>query len=333
MIKVGLIGMGIGEKHLEAINGYRNCRVISILEKNRKKISKLKKKYKNINFFTNEKLFFSVNDFDLISIASYDEFHYKQIIQSIKKKCHVIVEKPICLTQYQLKKIHKELKLNPKIYFTSNLVLRKNSLFNEIKKRIIKKDVYHIEASYLWGRKHKLYQWRSKTRDYSLTLGATIHILDLVCWLLNSKPISVITKTNKKITNNTKFKKFSFASYIFTFPNDIVVNLKADGVCVHPHYHSLKVFEKNKTTISDLNGQFQIKKNKYLNNLKIIKTKYEYPDKKNRGKFIKEFLDSIIDNETSYPSKKDIFDLMTACFYADLSARYDKEMKIKYLND
>ena len=33
MIKVGLIGMGIGQKHFEAINGYRDCKVISILEK------------------------------------------------------------------------------------------------------------------------------------------------------------------------------------------------------------------------------------------------------------------------------------------------------------
>ena len=44
MIKVGLIGMGVGEKHFEAINGYRECKVVSILEKNRKKISLLKKK-------------------------------------------------------------------------------------------------------------------------------------------------------------------------------------------------------------------------------------------------------------------------------------------------
>ena len=333
MIKVGLIGMGIGQKHFEAINGYRDCKVISILKKKKKKISILKKKYKNVNFFTNEKLFFSDNNLDLISIASYDEFHYQQVIQSIKKKCHVIVEKPVCLNQIQLKKIHKELKLNPKIHFTSNLVLRKNSLFNKIKKKIKIEDIYHIEASYLWGRKHKLFQWRSKTKEYSLTLGATIHVLDLVCWILNSKPISVIAKTNNKVTNNTKFQKFSFASYIFTFPGNIIVNLKADGVCIHPHYHSLKIFEKNKTTVSDLSGQFVIKKKRGLNNFKIIKTNYEYPDKKNRGKFIQEFLDSIINKKPSHPSKKDIFGLMTACFYADLSARCGREVKIKYLND
>tara|TARA_B100000401_G_scaffold252040_1_gene171180 strand:+ start:213 stop:482 length:270 start_codon:yes stop_codon:yes gene_type:complete len=88
--------------------------------------------------------------------------------------------------------------------------------------------------------------------------------------------------------------------------------------------------KKKKTTISDLNCQFEIKKQGGFNNFKITNTNYAYPDKKNRGKFIKNFLDSIIDNKRTQPSKKEIFNLMTACFYADLSARYGKELKIKY---
>ena len=329
MIKVGLIGMGIGQKHLEAIDGYRNCKVVSILEKNQNKILKLKKKYKKIKFFSNENLFFE-EKLDIISIASYDQYHYQQIIKSIEKNCHVMVEKPVCLNIRELEKIKQKLKQKPKIRFSSNLVLRKNTLFNEIKKKVKIKDVYNIEASYLWGRKHKLFEWRSKTKEYSLTLGATIHLLDLICWMLNSKPVSVFTKTNKKLTSNTKFKKFSFANYFFSFPNNISVNLKADAVCVHPHYHTIKIFEKKKTTISDLNRQFEIKKKVGFNNFKIKNTNYAYPDKKNRGKFIKDFIDSIIDNEITQPSKKEIFNLMTACFYADLSAKYGKELKIKY---
>ena len=30
MIKAGIIGMGVGEKHFEAINNYRGCKVVSI---------------------------------------------------------------------------------------------------------------------------------------------------------------------------------------------------------------------------------------------------------------------------------------------------------------
>ena len=50
---------------------------------------------------------------------------------------------------------------------------------------------------------------------------------------------------------------------------------------------------KKKTTISDLNGQFVIKKHAGFNNFKIINTNYAYPDKKNRGKFITDFLDQL----------------------------------------
>ena len=276
MIKAGIIGTGVGMKHFEAISGHRKSKVTCILEKDKNKISKIKKKYKNLKIFSKEKDFFSYENLNLVSIASYDEFHYSQIIKSIKKGFNVIVEKPICLNLTQLKNIYYLLKRNPKIKFTSNMVLRKNMLFNTIKKQKNLKEIYYIDAGYLWGRKEKLFGWRSKTKNYSLTLGASIHIIDLVCWMLKLKPIKVFTKISNKITKNTKFK-FSFVNYIFTFPNDIIVNIKADGVCSSP-FHSLKIFEKNKTIISEINGQLIIK-NK-LNNLKILKTNYPYPDKK-----------------------------------------------------
>ena len=332
MIKAGIIGTGVGMKHFEAISGYRKSKVTCILEKDKNKISKIKKKYKNLKIFSKEKDFFSYENLNLVSIASYDEFHYSQIIKSIKKGFNVIVEKPICLNLTQLKNIYYLLKRNPKIKFTSNMVLRKNMLFNTIKKQINLKEIYYIDAGYLWGRKEKLFGWRSKTKNYSLTLGASIHIIDLVCWMLKLKPIKVFTKISNKITKNTKFKKFSFVNYIFTFPNDIIVNIKADGVCAHPHFHTLKIFEKNKTIISEINGQLIIKKNK-LNNLKILKTNYPYPDKKNRKKFIQEFLNSILDNKNIKGQTKEIIDVMSVCFYADLSAKKKQELNIKYLND
>jgi len=330
VIRAGIVGSGIGLKHFNAINNYRESKVVCILEKNKKKAKLLKKKYKDVKIVTDEKVFFKDKNLNLISIASYDEYHFQQILKSINNNCHVIVEKPVCLDKSQLKKIKEALEKNPKIKFISNLVLRENELFKKIKNKINLKEVYHIDASYLWGRREKLFQWRSKTKNYSLTLGATIHILDLVCWMLESMPISVVAKTNNKITKKTKFKKFSFASYIFTFPNNVIASLKADAVCTHPHFHELKVFQKNQTFISNLNGQFEIKR-AIGNHYKITNKNYEYPDKKNRKKLIQKFIDAILDKTVTTISKKSIFDLMTACFYADLSEKKGKELKINYL--
>lgn len=331
MIKAGIIGSGIGLKHLSAINNYRGSKVLCILEKNKKRAKQLKRKLDpKITILTDENLFFAYNDLNLISIASYDEDHFRQIIKSIRKNCHIIVEKPVCLNQKHLNRIRTELKKKPNIKFIANLVLRENTLFKEIKKMINLKKIYHIDAAYLWGRKEKLLEWRSKTKEYSLTLGALIHILDLVCWMLNSKPTFVYAKTNNKLTKNTKFKKFSFCSYIFTFPNDVLVNLKADGVCDHPHFHDFKIFQKGKSFISNINGQVEIKKIG-IDRYKQIKKNYQYPDKKNRKNIITKFIDSILDKSNTIMSKKYLFNLMTACFSADLSAKTNKEIKIRYL--
>jgi predicted dehydrogenase len=151
MINAAIIGSGIGLKHLEAINGYKNSKVIIICENNLKKIKKLKSKFKNIEITNDENEIFKNKKINLVSIASYDDDHFSQIKKCIKYKKHIIVEKPMCLNSNQLEYIRGLLKNNPKIKIISNLVLRKNSLFSAIKKKIKIEDVFYIEADYIWA--------------------------------------------------------------------------------------------------------------------------------------------------------------------------------------
>ena len=76
---------------------------------------------------------------NLVSIASYDNYHYSQIIKSLNSNKNIIVEKPMCLNQEQLKNIYYLLKKKKNIKMTSNLVLRVNSLFKNFKKKLIEK--------------------------------------------------------------------------------------------------------------------------------------------------------------------------------------------------
>ena len=46
-----------------------------------------------------------------------------------------------------------------------------------------------------------------KIKEYSLTLGAGIHIIDLINWLTGLRPISVYAVGNNKMTKGTSFKK------------------------------------------------------------------------------------------------------------------------------
>ena len=183
-ISSAIIGFGIGQKHFEAIHKYKNSEVNIICEKDLNKLKHLKKKFPKIKITNNEDEIFLNKEINLVSIASYDNDHYKQILKCIKYKKNIIVEKPMCLSLKELKYI-KRLILKSNLKITSNLVLRVNDLFLDIKKKIKKENIFYLEADYIWGRKNKLYGWRSNIKDYSVLLGAGIHVIDLVMWLLN----------------------------------------------------------------------------------------------------------------------------------------------------
>ena len=329
MINAAIIGSGIGLKHFEAINGYRNSKVKIICENNYKKIKELKLKYKSIKIISNESEIFRDKEINLVSIASYDDDHFFQIKKCIENNKHIIVEKPMCLNIKQLNQIKILLKKNPKIKIISNLVLRENSLFMALKKKINIDDIFYIEADYIWGRKQKLFQWRSKIKNYSVTLVAGIHMIDLIMWLLNKKPMYVTSYSNNIATKKTNFKKQSFLIYIFEFSKNIIVKITANAAGIYQHFHEVKIFEKKKTLVHNFLGSFMFKKKGIKTHFK--KLNYEYPDKKNRKKIIQNFIDILIDKRiNSTTSFKDQYNLMKVCFAADRSIVLKKKIKIKY---
>ena len=324
-IKAGIIGFGVGQKHFEAIHNYKKAEVKIICEKNLNKISIMKKKFPNIKITNNENEIFLDKEINLVSIASYDDDHYPQILKCIDNKKNIIVEKPMCLTLRQLKNIKKMISKSG-LKITSNLVLRVNDLFMNIKKKVMRDKIFYIEADYIWGRKNKLFGWRSKIKNYSLILGAGIHVIDLVMWLLKKKPHSVIAVANKIATSKTVYKKNSMALIILEFPGNIIAKITANAAAIHEHFHEIKIFTNNKTINNTLNGSFTFTKDTFKKN------KHSYPDKVNRKKLIQNFLDCIIKkNKKSIISEKEQFDLMSVCFAAEESIKKNKRIKIKYI--
>ena len=109
-IKVGIIGTGIGLKHLEAINNFKGSKVKTIVEMNKKKITKLKKKFPQQDISTDENKIFNDKEINLVSIASYDNYHFKHVIRALNNNKNIIVEKPLCLNIEELKKVKRILK-------------------------------------------------------------------------------------------------------------------------------------------------------------------------------------------------------------------------------
>ena len=120
-IVAAVIGFGIGKKHVDAIDSHKYSKVKTICEKNKQKVLQLKKKYRSKIIVTNEDKMFKDKSINLVSIASYDEYHYNQILKCIKYNKHIIVEKPMCLNEKQLIDIKKKLKKKRKLRFFPTL--------------------------------------------------------------------------------------------------------------------------------------------------------------------------------------------------------------------
>ncbi len=329
-INAAIIGSGVGLRHFEAIENYRGSNVKIICEFNKSKILFLKKKFPKIKITSKFSDVIKDRNINLISIASYDQYHYSQIIEGIKNKKNLIIEKPMCLKIEELKQIYSTLKKNRNIKMISNLVLRTEPIFQYIKKNINKNKLFYIEADYIWGRLHKLTNgWRRETKDYSLILGSAIHMIDLVMWFLNDKPIKVFAFGNKILTSKTKFKKISFATCILEFPKNIIVKITANSTNNYKHMHEVKVFQKNKTIIQSEEGLKVIVNSN--NKIKKKKINLNYPLKKNRKQLIRSFINNILYKGVPFISLKEQFDLMSVCFALEKSFKISKKINVKYL--
>ena len=104
--------------------------------------------------------------------------------------------------------------------------------------------------------------------------------------------------------------------------------MNANALARHPHFHAVKIFQKDKTLINDIAGSYIVTEN---NKIKINKN---YPDKKNRKNLIRNYIDNIfLKKKFSFFDKvlKQQIDLMSISLAAEKSLMKKKKIKIKYL--
>jgi len=334
MLNAGVIGMGVGEKHALAYENHKNTVLKTVCDFEHEKLKELNTKFPNVYIETKDQSILENEDIDIVSIASYDNYHCDQIIQALNNGKHVMAEKPLCMNREEMGKIQAAHKKNKGIRLSANHVLRTNSRFIRFKNDIQAGEfgeVYFLEGDYYWGRLQKLFEWRSEMEFYSIILGAAIHMIDLVMWLLDSKPISVQAMGNDIANQGTKLQFNSFAVVLLNFENGTIAKITGNGCCVHPHFHGMKIFGTKQTAIHNRNGAF------YLNTSepgsKSIPISEPYPEKDARQKIIHSFVDSIQDTTIApLVTSKDVYDIMSVCFAAEEAMNTGKSVNIEYLN-
>ena len=212
-MKVLIIGLGsVALKHINALKAInKNIEIYAL---------RSSKSANNINNVINIFSWKSVNEykFTFVIISSPSYLHVRNLEKILHLNIPIFIEKPICTSRYQLKKL-SNIKLKNLSYVACNL--RFHSLIKFLKRNlpILTNEIYEINVycgSYLPD-------WREKdvkeTYSYQKKLGGGVHLdliheIDYINYLFG-EPKSIRRYTNK--LSNLTFDSVDYANFLMIY--------------------------------------------------------------------------------------------------------------------
>jgi predicted dehydrogenase len=150
-------------------------------------------------FYTSEEEFFARGKLaDALIISTMDTLHYRQTMKALELGYDILLEKPIAMTLQECIEIRDKAKaLGRKVLICH--VLRYAPLYNKVKNLLdegVLGDIvavemtehigyYHFAHSYVRG------NWRNNDVSLPLILAKNCHHIDLICWFIGKKCLSV----------------------------------------------------------------------------------------------------------------------------------------------
>ena len=329
-LKIGVIGLGVGEQHVIGYQRITNVEVTDICDidplvlkivGDRNDVPNRHQDYKQITENPN---------IDVVSIASYDNCHAIQAISAFENGKHVMIEKPLALNRHEAEAILRAQQDSGR-FLSSNLVLRKSPRFQELKNWIAKGyfgEIVTIEGDYLHQILWKLTQgWRGEMEFYCVTYGGGIHMIDLMRWLLDEEIVEVCGMSNKKLTRGSKFNFDDTVTNLLKFKSGTVGRTTSNLGAQRPQIHGLSVYGTEKSFINDT-PHAKLFHGDNSEDIEIVETNYPGIDKFG---LLPDFISSIRKGDEPEVSAKDVFRVMDICFACYESLKAKKTVNVDYL--
>lgn len=323
--------MGVGERHIDGYEADPRCKVVSLCDINEAKLAEVAERYPGRYLTTNPVDILRDPDIDVISIASYDDAHFQQIMAAISAGKHVFVEKPLCLHDDEFDGIDRALADNPSIRLSSNLILRRVHRFRQLKDRIQAGSLgrlYYLEGNYNYGRVHKITEgWRGKIPFYSVTHGGSIHLIDLMLWLSGERVTEVTAIGNRIATAGSEFRHPDMVSALLRFEKGMIAKVAANFSCVCPHHHMLDVYGTAGTFMHGNQGDIYYHSRDPAATPECIKSSHSKPPK---GDMLRAFVAHILDGTPPDVGISEVMDAMAVSLAIERSLRSGRWEAARY---
>ena len=213
MLKFAVIGFGArGQLYAKLFEKHKETELVAVCDPNADRFICAKQDFHltDSQCYSDEKDFFSSGKIaDLLIISSLDQNHYAHAIKAIELGYDILLEKPIATTIAECKNIYRKavekgiqvyicyvLRFAPFFYHTK--ILLDSGKFGKIANINLTENVgyWHQAHSFVRG------NWRNSKESTPMIIAKCCHDLDILCWLMNDKALSVSSIGNNMFFNS-----------------------------------------------------------------------------------------------------------------------------------
>ncbi|MDB5104267.1 MAG: hypothetical protein JWP91_1956 [Fibrobacteres bacterium] len=331
-LRLGVIGLGVGEQHILAARARPGWELAALCDFSPEKLAEVSARHPGIPATADADSVIDDPSIDLVTIASWDNFHHAQILRALEKGKHVFVEKPLCLSREEAKDIRSALRAHPRLRLSSNLILRRSLRFMQVKALIDAGrlgDLYHLEADYNYGRLGKITEgWRAEIPFYSVIYGGGVHMVDLMMWFTGGDVTEVTAYGNRLATRGTAFRFDDCVTSILRFRNGATGKMGANFGCVYPHFHQVSVYGTKATFQNTLEGGKLVVDRAPGAPVEAVDAPYPGCQK---GELLGGFMDGILAGREPEIPADAVFRTMSVCFAIEESARKGIPVTVEYV--
>lgn len=331
-LRAGVIGLGVGQKHAEALAGNPDCELVAICDHDAATLAQVASRFPTVRPVERDVDILDDPTIDLVCIASYDNFHFAQTMRALEQGKHVFVEKPFVLHEHEARAVCARLRQRKTVRLSSNLILRRSPRFVDLRRRIEAGELgrlYHLEADYYYGRLDKITEgWRGKLEFYSAVHGGGVHVADLLMWLAHDRIVEVSAMGNAMATEGTGFRNFDNVLAAIRFAGGAVGKIGVNFGCVFPHFHAVNLYGTKATFVNGTEcGRLYSSRDPKVTPLRL---ETAYPGT-HKGELIASFVNAILGRGSAEVTEEDVFASLSVCFAIERSVHSGAPVKVEYV--
>lgn len=326
-VRVGVIGLGVGERH---IVGYREIPGVEVVAccdidpahmadvAERRAVPHLHKDYRTL---------LADPDIDAVSICSYDDAHVEQTVAAFQAGKHVFCEKPIALDRAGLDRVIRAWSDSGR-RLSSNLILRQSPRFQAVHDMVRRGDfgdLHYMEGDYLHQILWKITEgWRGKMPFYCVTYGGGIHLIDLMRWIAGEEVVEVGAMASKKLTQGSAFAYPDTMVTLLRFASDLLAKSTTSFGPQRRQIHALNV-HGTKLSFENANGPARLYRGDDPDAEEPFDVPYPAVEK---GDLLPDFIAAIREDREPKVGARDVFQVMAICLAAWEAASLGRTVRV-----